>query len=178
MITTARTPPFATVLAVVVTVLAAATVVAQESQPEVPLRWGGWVSEVPLRDLSGEWRFDAARSDLMIEEWRGRPIQYSILQHPDRIELEFRPDDAVPTRRVYAWNGSVVHTQRGGREVRLRAGWQQGGRVLVIEGRHWTLADQTVSEFEMRYEIAPGGRLALTQVDGYGETVWYFERVR
>lgn len=178
MIPTARTPACARVLAAVVTVLAAATVAAQESQPEVPLRWGEWVSEVPLRDLSGEWRFDAARSDPMIEEWRGRPIEYSIIQHPGRIELEFRPDDALPTRRVYAWNGSVVHTQRGDRQVRLRAGWQQGGRVLVIEGRHWTLADQTVSEFELRYEIASGGLLALTQIDRYGETVWYFERLR
>ncbi len=161
--------------ALVAALLAGAAAGAQETAPDP--QWGAWISEVPTVDLSGRWVFDPEISDPMIEEWRGRRIEYRVRQSPATIVLEFLPEQGRGNTQVYRWDGSIAAFERGGRQVRERARWDNGGRTLRIEGRHWAPGDDTVERYEFIYRLESSSVLAFVQQDEFGQTVWRFRRV-
>ncbi len=168
--------------ALTLSALATASAVAQEQAdpPErPPLEWTPWISDVPVVDMTGEWLFDAASSDPMVEVWRDREVSYRIDQQIDRIVFEFRPENGEQNVQTYRWAGSVSEFERGAAEVRERAHWTGNGRVLEVEGRWWSFDDQsTVRRYTFRYEFASGEVLVFTQGDEHGTTVWRFRRRR
>ena len=152
--------------------------VVRELEPAADnLGWSAWVSDVPAVDLTGLWHFLESASDPMIEVWQGRAVAYEISQQTDRLVMSFRPENGEPSVQQYRWNGSVNAFARGGAEVRERAHWVSGGRVLEIEGRWWPADDRTtVTEYTFRYSLESARRLLFRQIDQYGETAWRFDR--
>lgn len=150
---------------------------SSEQEPAVSLDWSDAILEVPLVDLTGSWSFVEAESDPMVEAWRGREVQYLITQTPDRIVLDFRPAEGTRTLQGYRWDGSVVSFERDGTQVRERARWTDGGRVLEVEGRWWPIEDPSdLGRYTYRYRLEGPDRLVLAQSDPYGQTVWHFAR--
>ncbi len=158
--------------------LASAVASAQQGNPDPPLEWASWISEVPLVDLSGDWAFDPDTSDPMVEEWRDRVIHYTITQSNDHIELKFEPQDGPPTLQSHRWDGLVTRSRQGQMEIRERAGWRDGGRTFFVDGRRWNYADTLASAYELVYQLGGGGTLVFTQRDEFGQTVWRFRRAR
>ncbi len=155
--------------------------IQQEPTPpdQPPLEWTNWISDVPVVDMTGEWVFDTASSDPMVEVWREREVVYQIDQQLDRIVFEFRPENGQQNVQTYRWGGSISEFQRGDAEVRERARWTEGGRVLEVEGRWWTFDDlSTVRQYTFRYETTSFDMLVLTQGDEHGTTMWRFRRRR
>jgi hypothetical protein len=149
--------------------------VSQEPAPAI--EWSDAVLEVPLADLSGSWLFVPGDSDPMVEDWRDREILYVITQVPDRIVLDFRPAGGSVSARGYRWDGSVVSLERDRTQIRERARWTDGGRVLEIEGRRWADDDPSeITSYLLRYRLDGPDRLIFVQADAYGETIWRFRR--
>lgn len=150
---------------------------ARQEDQGPDLHWDAEISEVPLVDLSGSWSFLADESDPMVEVWRGREILYVVTQSPDRIVLDFRPEDGRRNAQGYRWDGTIAAFERGDAQVRERARWTDGGRTLVVEGRWWdpTRTDD-VNAYTFRYRLDGPDVLEFTQRDEYGETVWRFAR--
>jgi hypothetical protein len=145
--------------------------------PAVDLGWSDSVSDVPLADLSGLWKFVEATSDPMVEVWRGRVVVYQISQQSDRIVMSFEPENGEPSVQEYRWDGSVNAFERGGAQVRERARWRNNGRALEIEGRWWPADDRSeVFRYTFVYTIDSNRRLLFRQIDEYGETAWHFSR--
>ena len=153
-------------------------VLVRELEPSSDgLEWSSWVSDVPLVDLTGQWRFVESSSDPMVEVWQGREIVYEISQQNDRLVMSFRPENGEPSVQEYRWNGSVNSFDRGGAEVRERGHWVAGGRAFEVEGRWWPTEDRsTIAKYTFRYQLESPRRLLFRQIDEYGETVWRFER--
>ena len=160
--------------------IAAAANQQEEASPaRPPLEWTPWISDVPAVDMTGEWLFDAASSDPMVEIWRQREVVYGIDQQVDRIVFEFRPENGQQNVQTYRWRGAISEFERGGAEVRERARWADLGRVLEVEGRWWAFDDQsTVRRYTLRYEVTSGDDLVFTQGNEHGTTVWRFTRRR
>lgn len=152
---------------------------AQEPRTVGPpeMGWTPEISEVPLVDLSGSWRFAPRLSDPMVQQWRDVPVLYGIQQLSDRILLDFRPEGGRSNVQAYRWNGEVEDFERGQTEVRERARWTDGGRMLVIEGRWWDpdIPDE-LNAYTFRYRLDGPDRLVFVQENESGETVWVFER--
>ena len=147
--------------------------------PVVDLDWTPWLSEFPQVDLTGTWVFDAATSDVMVEAWRDREVLYVVDQQMDRIVFDFSPEDGQRNVQGYRWNGSVSEFERGTAEVRERARWTGGGRIFEVEGRWWPTENTAeVTKYTFLYRLEGLDRLALTQRDEHGETVWRFHRRR
>ena len=145
--------------------------------PADDLEWSAWVSDVPMVDLTGLWRFVESSSDPMVEVWQGRKITYEISQQTNRVVMSFRPENGEPSVQEYRWNGAVNAFARADAEVRERAQWTDGGRTLEVEGRWWPTGDRsTISKYTFRYELESPRRLLFRQIDEYGETVWRFQR--
>ncbi len=157
-----------------------AAIQQEATPPDQPsLEWTPWISDVPVVDMTGEWVFDSASSDPMVEVWRQREVVYQIDQQTDRIVFEFRPENGQRNVQTYRWAGSISEFQRGGAEVRERARWTERGRVLEVEGRWWAFDDlSTVRRYTFRYEVASFDMLVFTQGDEYGTTMWRFRRRR
>ncbi len=172
----------AVVLGLMPTPPAATFAAAQEEatpSERPPLEWTPWTSDVPVVDMTGEWLFDAAASDPMVEVWREREVVYRIDQQIDRIVFEFRPENGQQNVQTYRWANAVSEFERGNAEVRERAHWTDNGRVLEVEGRWWSFDDQsTVRRYTFRYEVTSGEVLVFTQGDEHGTTVWRFRRRR
>jgi len=153
---------------------------AQQPQGNTPpeMGWTPVVSELPLVDLSGSWRFLPRDSDPMVQQWRDAAVLYEIQQLADRILLDLHPDeDARSTARAYRWDGAVEEFENGSAEVRERAFWADGGRMLVIEGRWWDpAAPRELDAYTFRYSLDGPDRLVFVQENDSGETVWIFER--
>lgn len=150
---------------------------ADDEEPGPALEWSPGVSDVPVVDLGGAYVFDPEESDPMVEAWRDRTVRYRVTQTPQRIVLEFRPEDADPNVRTYRWDGGVTEFNRGTAEVRERARWVEGGRVLEIEGRWWLPDDhEDLRSYTLRYRLDGPRSLVFTQIDAHGRTEWRFER--
>lgn len=156
---------------------------SQEPQPgalpRADLEWPSpWLSDVPMVDLSGTWRFDPEGSDPMVEAWRGREVLYHVRQGSGRIVLVFAPEDGRSNRQVYRWDGSVSRFERGDASVAERARWTEGGRVLEVVGRWWLNEEESnVHAYRFTYALR-GDRLTFVQSDDSGTTSWHFQRAR
>ena len=145
--------------------------------PSDGLEWSSWVSDVPVVDLTGLWRFVESTSDPMVEVWRGREIIYEISQQIDRVVMTFRPESAEPNMQQYRWDGTVNSFERGEAEVRERAHWKDGGRTLEVEGRWWPTDDRSaVFRYTFHYKLESPRRLLFRPINEHGETAWRFER--
>jgi len=153
-------------------------VLLREMEPQTDgLEWSAWVSDVPVVDLTGLWRFVESSSDPMVTVWEGREIRYEISQQTNRVVLSLRPENGEPMVQEYLWNGSVNSFEKGGTEVRERAHWRDGGRTLEVEGRRWPADDRSkLVKYTMSYRLEAPRRLVLRLTDEHGETVWRFER--
>lgn len=149
----------------------------QQTPPRQDLEWPvPWISDVPMVDLSGTWRFDPRGSDPMLEAWKGREILYHIRQGSGLVVLEFVPEGGRSNRQVYRWDGSVSRFERGEDSVAERARWTDGGQVLEVAGRRWPNEDvEAVQAYRFTYSVQ-SGRLTFVQHNGSGTTTWYFER--
>ena len=147
-----------------------------EGREDPELNWSPRISDMPMTDLTGEWVFDSAGSDPMVEVWRDRRILYSIEQQPGYIRLEFRPENGRPNIRTYRWDGGVAKFERGEAEVRERGLWTDGGDAFEIEGRWWNFDDTaTIHSYRFSYRVERA-LLEFSQSDEHGETVWRFRR--
>lgn len=153
--------------------------VPQESTGPPGLDWPDpWISEVPLTDLSGSWKFDPRASDPMVEAWREGVVRYRIWQEASHVQMEFAPESGDPTHQVYRWGPTVSQFRRRDAEVRERSRWINGGRMLEVVGRWWTEGVRDdLHQYRLRYSISSGA-LVLEQVDPHGVTVWRFRRDR
>ena len=153
-------------------------VAAAPVSPQVrDLEWSDGLSEMPLVDLSGRWRFDPRRSDPLVAEWQEAELECFIYQQPDRIVLQFVPGKLEQRVLDYRWDGTLRSERRESTEVRERARWVDGGRALEIEGRWWLLQEEPVlRRYVHRYRAEGSRALVLTLEDEYGTTVWRFER--
>lgn len=169
------------ILAMLVPALAAtaqeAAVVQGESAGGPDLAWRPIVSDVPLVDLSGRWIFVALESDPMVEAWEDVPVRYTIQHLSDRILLDFRPEGGRSNVQAYRWDGQVAAFERGAEEVRERAVWTEGGRVLEIDGRRWRPGESDgVVSYRFVYRLDGPDRLLFEQHAASGSTRWIFVR--
>lgn len=163
------------VLALGVTLAAADSSVDQQ-QRDV---WSeGWVSDIPVVELTGTWLFDPKSSDPMVEAWREREVRYQISQQPDHIDFEFVVEGGYSILRSYRWDGTVTRFNRSGSEVEEIARWTDAGRVFEVRGRRWLEeTPDDVTNYELRYEMRIF-KITFTQTNHSGSTVWTFTRER
>ena len=173
---------FSTVVSIAPTVAIKPTIRGSSSQQrdrQAELAWPHpWLSEIPVVDLSGTWRFDPAISDPMVEVWRDREVLYRIEQHSGQMLMVFEPADGLVNRRLYRWGSETKSFNRDEVEVRERTRWIAAGRTFEVIGRWWPINDpRLLGSYRLLYEIA-SGMLVVTQEDDHGETVWRFRRHR
>jgi hypothetical protein len=138
----------------------------------------GWVSDIPVVDLTGTWLFDPDESDPMVEPWNGREIRYQISQQPDHIDFEFVVEGGYSTTQSYRWDGTVTRFNRSGSDAEEIARWTDAGRVFEVRGRWWPEdTPDDVSTYELRYELRVF-RITFTQTNDSGSTAWTFVRER
>jgi len=138
----------------------------------------GWVSDIPVVELTGSWLFDPKASDPMVEAWRDREVRYRISQEPDHIDFEFLVEGGYSTLQSYRWDGTVTRFNRSGAEVEEIARWTNAGRVFEVRGRWWsedTPAD--ITTYELRYALRIF-RITFTQTNDTGTTEWTFVKER
>ena len=158
---------------------------AARQQPIVPFpdddeAWPppGWVSDIPLVDLTGTWGFDPQASDPMIEIWRDKKVSYRIDQQSSFIVLEFLVGEGQTSQQRYLWNGTVHRFQRGAADVEEMARWSAAGRTLEVIGRGWDRdAPDEINYYSLRY-VTRGRQLTFVQENDTGKTVWVFDRER
>lgn len=138
----------------------------------------GWLSDIPVVDLSGSWRFDPGSSDAMVAEWAGREIHYQIQQNPTHIVLDFEVEGGYSSQQRYRWDGTVRRSTRDSTVIEEIARWTEAGRALEVAGRWW-LQDtpDEITTYRLRYEMR-FDRLTFVQTNATGTTVWRFVRER
>ncbi len=138
----------------------------------------GWVSDIPVVDMTGSWLFDSDASDPMVEAWRERDVRYQISQQPDHIDFEFIVEGGYSIEQSYRWDGTVRRFNRNGSEVEEIARWTDAGRVFQIRGRRSPEdAPDDIMAYELRYELGIF-KFTFTQTNETGSTVWTFVKER
>jgi len=138
----------------------------------------GWVTDIPVVDLTGSWLFDPDASDPMIAAWRDREVRYQITQQPNHIDFEFNVEGGFSTLQTYRWDGTVTRFSRSGAEVEEIARWTRAGRVLEVRGRWWPEdTPNDVTTYELSYELSVF-KITFTQTNESGSTVWTFVKER
>ena len=150
----------------------------RQDQPRRDVWSEGWVSDIPVVDLTGSWLFDPDASDPMAEAWREREVRYEVSQQPDHIDFEFVVEGGYSVAQSYRWDGTVTRFNRSGAEVEEIARWTDAGRVFEIRGRWWQGdTPDDVAVYELRYTLR-FFEITLTQTNDTGSTVWTFVKER
>lgn len=140
--------------------------------------WAEGLSDAPLVELSGTWRYVPRGSDPLIQEWEGVVLECRVSQQTDRIVVHFVPGDLDQRIVAYRWDGTLRSERRESTEIRERARWIHGGRTFEVEGRWWVLQEQPeVRRYVHRYRTDGSRALVLTLEDEFGTTSWHFERI-